>query len=95
MIQFLLFLSLALSFFSLGTRALHKRSCLSLLTQYRIEREIIYQVKKSHSLKKARLQLAHLKECKVPIQNSDRTESKSLLGQKIKFFIGGKLEESN
>lgn len=94
MIQFLLFISLALSFISLGTRALNKRACLSFLTQYRIEREMAYQVKKSHSLKKTRLQFMHLKECKVPIQNSSRLQSENFLGQKIRFFIGGKIEDT-
>lgn len=94
MIQFLFFTSLALSLFSLGTQALNKRACLSFLTQYRIEREITYQVKKSHSFKIARLQLKHLQKCKVPIQNPYRTQSKNFLGQKIKFLIGGKIEDS-
>lgn len=94
MIRLLLFTTLTSSLFFLTRSALERRTCLSYLTQYRVEKELSDQVKKSYSLRKIKLNASHLLECSSPIFNRDRQTSRNLLGQKIKLMIGGKLEDN-
>lgn len=63
MIQFILFVSLSLSLWSLGMNSVQKIRCSSLFIDQKIEKEIKNEVNQSQSLRELRLYKEALKTC--------------------------------